>query len=272
MQIVAAVVVYENLVFEFSPIQRFRFGFEPLVDVGLKYCIFSAGNRGKPIPKELRVNRLIHVPRVFVIDEEGHQLGQMSTRDALEKAQARNLDLVEVNPTARPPVCRFMDYGKYKYTQSKSERGSRAKRKPQEMREIQVKPKIEDHDFDWKVKAIDRFLRAGDRVRVLLRFRGREIVHTDLAKELLRDIFQSVQEVAIIAQKPTMDGRRMVMVLAPKTGAQASAKPKAPAAPQASPAKSVAQSQTEPTEAVKEQDVAAKASDTAGDSQVSEEK
>lgn len=153
-------------------------------------------------------------------------MGQMSTREALEQAQAHNLDLVEVNPTARPPVCRFMDYGKYKYMQSKSERDSRAKRKPQELREVKVRPKIDDHDFEVKVKTIDRLIRSGDRVKVTLRFRGREIVHMELAKELLKSLFEKVQEISVIAQKPTMDGRQMVMVLAPKTGPQAQAKPK----------------------------------------------
>ena len=200
-------------------------GTGPRADVGSRN-VFSAGNRGKPISKELRTNRLIRVPRVFVIDEEGRQLGQMSTREALEQAQAHNLDLVEVNPTARPPVCRFMDYGKYKYMQSKSERDSRAKRKPQELREVKVRPKIDDHDFEVKVKTIDRLIRSGDRVKVTLRFRGREIVHMELAKELLKSLFEKVQEISVIAQKPTMDGRQMVMVLAPKTGPQAQAKPK----------------------------------------------
>lgn len=171
------------------------------------------------------------MPQVFVIDEEGRQLGRMSTREALEKAQAHNLDLVEVNPTARPPVCRFMDYGRYKYMQSKSERDSRAKRKPQELREVKVRPKIDDHDFDVKVKTIERLIKDGDRVKVILRFRGREIVHMELAKELLKELFQRVQDLAIIAQKPVMDGRQMVMVLAPKTGSQAQAKPKAAPAP-----------------------------------------
>ncbi|MGM9998864.1 MAG: translation initiation factor IF-3 [Candidatus Bruticola sp.] len=175
----------------------------------------------------MRTNRQIRVPRVFVIDEEGHQLGQMSTREALEKAQAHNLDLVEVNPTARPPVCRFMDYGKYKYVQSKSERDSRAKRKPQELREVKVRPKIDDHDFEVKIKTIDRLIRSGDRVKVTLRFRGREIVHMELAKELLKSLYERVQDIAVIAQKATMDGRQMVMVLAPRTGPQAQAKPKA---------------------------------------------
>ena len=115
--------------------------------------------------------------------------------------------------------------------QSKSERDSRAKRKPQELREVKVRPKIDDHDFDVKVKTIERLIKDGDRVKVTLRFRGREIVHMELAKELLKELFQRVQDLAIIAQKPVMDGRQMVMVLAPKTGSQAQAKPKAAPAP-----------------------------------------
>ena len=177
------------------------------------------------------------MPQVLVIDEEGRQLGRMSVREALDHAQARNLDLVEVNPAAKPPVCRLMDYGKYKYMQSKAERDNRVKRKPQELREVKVRPKIDDHDFEVKVKTVQRLIEDGDRVKITLRFRGREIVHTDLAQNLLKDMFESVQDVAMIVQRPLMEGRQMIMVLAPKTGAaQPQSKPQAPKTqPQAAP-------------------------------------
>lgn len=181
--------------------------------------VFSAGNRGKPISKELRINSKIRVPQVLVIDEEGRQIGKMSVSKALEEAQARNLDLVEVRPNAVPPVCRLMDYGKYKYQQSKSERDNKINRKQQELREVKVRPKIDDHDFEVKVKTVLRLISSGDRVKITLRFRGREIVHTDMAQDLLKRLFESVQHVATITQKPLMEGRQMIMVLAPKTGA-----------------------------------------------------
>ncbi|MBQ7503576.1 translation initiation factor IF-3 [bacterium] len=183
------------------------------------------------------MNNKIRVPQVLVIDEEGRQLGRMSVREALDHAQARNLDLVEVNPAAKPPVCRLMDYGKYKYMQSKAERDNRVKRKPQELREVKVRPKIDDHDFEVKVKTVQRLIEDGDRVKITLRFRGREIVHTDLAQNLLKDMFESVQDVAMIVQRPLMEGRQMIMVLAPKTGAaQPQSKPQAPKTqPQAAP-------------------------------------
>lgn len=200
--------------------------------------VFSAGIRGKPIPKELRVNNLIRVPRVFVIDEEGRQMGELATREALERAKSLNLDLVEVNPHARPPVCKLMDYGKFKYQQSKSERDSKAKRKPQELREVKVRPKIDDHDFDVKVKTVERLIKGGDRVKVILRFKGREIVHLELAKEVLKRLFQSVEGISMVTQKPAMDGRQMVMVLSPKAGVQA--QPKSAPQPAAAPAEKAA--------------------------------
>lgn len=151
-----------------------------------------------------------------LIDEDGSQLGVLPTRQAFDQAQERNLDLVEVSPTARPPVCRLMDYGKYKYEQAKSERESKAKRKVSELREVKLRPKIDDHDFEVKAKTIHRLIDSGDRVKVTLRFRGREVVHTDLAMKLLERIFIEVQEEAVIMQRPLMEGRQMVMVLAPK--------------------------------------------------------
>jgi len=176
----------------------------------------SAGNRGRPISKELRVNRQIRVRDVRVIDEDGAQLGVLPTRQAYELAKERNLDLVEVAPQAQPPVCRLMDYGRFKYEQAKSERESRARRNVQELREVRLRPKIDDHDFEVKSKMVNRLIDDGDRVKVILRFRGREVVHTHLAMKLLERIFTEVAEKAVILQKPLMEGRQMVMVLAPK--------------------------------------------------------
>lgn len=160
---------------------------------------------------------MIRVDKVRVVDENGSQVGVLAIRDALNLAQERNLDLVEVAPGEKPPVCRLMDYGKYKYEQAKSERESKAKRKTQELREVKIRPKIDDHDFEVKAKAIHRFIDDGDRVKITLRFRGREIVYTDLAMKLLQRIFTEVQDKAIITQKPSLEGRQMVMMLAPKS-------------------------------------------------------
>lgn len=188
---------------------RRSFGAKPEPDL-------SAGNRGRHISKELRVNRQIRVREVRVIDEDGAQLGVLPTRQAYETARERNLDLVEVAPQATPPVCRMMDYGRFKYEQAKSERESRARRKVQELREVRLRPKIDDHDFEVKSKMVNRLIDQGDRVKVILRFRGREVVHTHLAMKLLERIFTEVAEKAVILQKPLMEGRQMVMVLAPK--------------------------------------------------------
>lgn len=143
-------------------------------------------------------------------------MGVLPTRQAYELAKERNLDLVEVAPQAQPPVCRLMDYGRFKYEQAKSERESRARRKVQELREVRLRPKIDDHDFEVKSKMVNRLIDDGDRVKVILRFRGREVVHTHLAMKLLERIFTEVAEKAVILQKPLMEGRQMVMILAPK--------------------------------------------------------
>lgn len=140
----------------------------------------------------------------------------MSPREAYELAHERSYDLVEVAPSSKPPVCRFMDYGKYRYEQAKAERESKAKRKVQELREVKLKPKVGDHDFDVKAKTVQRLIQDGDRVKVSLRFKGREVVHTDLAIKLLERLFEIVKDDAVITQKPILDGRQMVMVLAPK--------------------------------------------------------
>lgn len=153
---------------------------------------------------------------MLVIDENDQQLGIMSPREAYAMAQERSYDLVEVAPSSQPPVCRFMDYGKYRYEQAKAERESKAKRKVQELREVTLKPKVDEHDFQVKAKTVQRLIKDGDRVKVRLRFRGREVVHTDLAIKLLERLFEIVQEDAVITQKPILDGRQMVMVLAPK--------------------------------------------------------
>jgi len=142
----------------------------------------------------------------------------MSIRDALTLAAERRLDLVEVSPTARPPVCRLMDYGKFKYEQAKRERESSKKQKVVNIKELKMRPAIEDHDFEVKVKSARRFLAEGDKVKCTMVFRGREIVHASLAQETLKKLADAVADVGIVERVPKVEGRAMIMILAPKKG------------------------------------------------------
>ncbi|MGI6673471.1 MAG: translation initiation factor IF-3 [Limnochordia bacterium] len=163
------------------------------------------------------MNEGIRAREVRVVDTNGTQLGIMSAREALALALERGLDLVEVAPNARPPVCRIMDYGKHRYEQSKRDKAAKKKQKIVNVKEIRMSPKIDEHDFEVKMRAADRFLRAGDKVKVSVRFRGREIVHADLAKTKLDNLAVQLQEVAIVERAPKLEGRQMVAVLAPRT-------------------------------------------------------
>jgi translation initiation factor IF-3 len=151
-----------------------------------------------------------------VVSSEGEQLGIMAVKDALKLAVEKELDLVEVAPTAKPPVCRIMDYGKYRYEQSKREREARKKQRIIEIKEIRMTPKIETHDFQVKVKAAQKFLKDGDKVKAMIRFRGREIVHAELGKSLLLELFDNVRDVAVVEREPKIEGKNMIMILAGK--------------------------------------------------------
>ncbi len=179
----------------------------------------SGVGRSDAVIKELRINDEIRVREVRVVGEGGEQLGVMPIRDALALAQERRLDLVEVSPTARPPVCRLMDYGKYKYEQAKRERESRKKQKIVNVKELKMRPAIEEHDFEVKVKSARRFLADGDKVKCTMVFRGREIVHASLAQETLQKLATAVQDVGVVERTPKVEGRAMIMILAPKKGA-----------------------------------------------------
>ncbi|OUN01016.1 MAG: translation initiation factor IF-3 [Firmicutes bacterium ZCTH02-B6] len=164
----------------------------------------------------MRVNGEIRVREVRVISPEGEQLGIMPIREALLLAQERNLDLVEVAPNAQPPVCRIMDYGKFRYEQSKRERDVRKKQKAITVKELRMTPKIDTHDFQIKLRNAERFLRDGDKVKITVRFRGREIVHADLARDKLADLANQLQGVSLVERPPRLEGRQMIMILAPK--------------------------------------------------------
>lgn len=151
-----------------------------------------------------------------VIDDNGEQVGVLSIDEALHAAEERGLDLVEVAPNAKPPVCRIMDYGKYKYQQQKKQQEARKKQTTVQLKEIKVRPKTDEHDFNTKVKHIRRFIEAGDRCKVTVFFRGREIVHQDRGADILRRVYEAVQDVAKLESEPKSEGRTMNMLLGPK--------------------------------------------------------
>lgn len=139
----------------------------------------------------------------------------MPLREGLRLAAERDLDLVEVAPNAKPPVCRLMDYGKFKYEQAKREKEARKRQHTVNVKEVRMSSKIDDHDFQVKARAAERFLKAGDKVKVSIRFRGREIVHQDLAREKLKQLADQLSELGVVERRPTMEGRTMTMMLGP---------------------------------------------------------
>jgi translation initiation factor IF-3 len=162
------------------------------------------------------VNEEIRVPQVRLIDEAGEMLGVLSIRDALYKAYQAGLDLLEISPNAVPPVCKITDYGKFKYEQQKKANEARKKQKVVEIKEIKVRPNIDDHDYDVKMKQAKSFIGEGDKVKVTLRFRGREMAHQELGVKLLERIRTELTELVKVEQMPRLENRQMIMVLAPK--------------------------------------------------------
>ncbi|HEV2748099.1 MAG TPA: translation initiation factor IF-3 [Allosphingosinicella sp.] len=163
-----------------------------------------------------RFNEFIASPKVRVIDENGENLGVMLTQEAIEQAAEIGLDLVEVSPNADPPVAKFLDVGKYKYEAQKKANLARKSQKTQEIKEIKMRPNIDDHDYDVKMKKVFSFIEEGDKVKITLRFRGRELAHGELGMRLLQRVQQDTNAAAKIEQHPRMEGRQMLMVLAPK--------------------------------------------------------
>jgi translation initiation factor IF-3 len=162
------------------------------------------------------VNEQIRAREVRVVDSDGEQLGIMPLRDALKVAGEKNLDLVAVSLNAKPPVCRIMDFGKYKFEQSKREKEARRNQKIITVKEVKVRPNIEDHDFDVKLKNAIRFLSNGDKVKATVMFRGREITHPELGQKLLLRLAKEVEELAVVERVPKVEGRNMIMILTPK--------------------------------------------------------
>lgn len=167
--------------------------------------------------KGLAINEQIRAKEVRLIDALGEQLGIMSIQDANAQAEEQHLDLALISPNANPPVCRLMDYGKYRYETLKKQKEQRKNQKNSETREIRLSPRIDDHDLETKSKKILEILESGDKVKVSVRFRGRELGHTEQGREVLERIFSFVQEVGQMDQKPKMEGRSMVMLVEPKT-------------------------------------------------------
>jgi translation initiation factor IF-3 len=174
--------------------------------------------RGAPErePTGPRINEAIRAREVRLIDENGQNVGVVSRADALDRAVAAGLDLVEVSPDAEPPVCKILDFGKYKYQEQKKAAEARKNQKIVEIKEIKMRPSIDDHDYDVKIRSIKRFFEDGDKVKVTLRFRGREMAHQELGYQLLQRVKAELQELSKVEAEPRLEGRQMVMVLAPR--------------------------------------------------------
>ncbi len=170
----------------------------------------------EPRGPQIRINHRIRVPEVRVVMEDGTNLGVLPTDEALREAQSRGLDLVEVNPKGTPPVCKILDFGKYKYEEKKKQREAKRKQTVVEVKELKLRPKTDDHDLNVKVRAARKFLESGNKVKLTVRFRGREITHPERAQMQLDYIIKNTEELANVEQRPTMEGRTMSLTIAPK--------------------------------------------------------
>jgi translation initiation factor IF-3 len=172
-------------------------------------------DRRPPERDTTRINERIRVPEVRLIDDEGNQIGVLKTADALAFAQERDLDLVEVAPEARPPVCRVLDYSKYKYEQAQKLKAARKHQQQITIREIKFRPKIAQHDYDTKKHHVERFLRQKDKVKVTIMFRGREVTHPERGMAILDRLAEELAELGVVEQRPIQEGRNMTMMMAP---------------------------------------------------------
>ena len=163
-----------------------------------------------------RVNEGIDTPKIQLIDATGDNIGEVLIADALERAAEAGLDLVEISPNSKPPVCKILDYGKYKYQAQKKAAEARKKQRTVEVKEIKMRPNIDTHDYDVKMRAMRRFFDEGDKVKVTLRFRGREMAHQELGTLLLVRVRDDTSTIAKVESEPKLEGRQMVMVLAPR--------------------------------------------------------
>jgi translation initiation factor IF-3 len=177
------------------------------VKISRRWCV---------ITKDFRVNEEIRVKEVRITDSDGNQLGIMSLASALRLAEEKEKDLVEIAPQAKPPVCRLVDYGKYKYEQSKRGKEARKKQHIVNIKEVKLRPNIEDHDFMVKANSAARFLKEGDKVKATIMFRGREIVHPRMGQALLERLAEHVKDFSTVERQARLEGKNMIMILAPK--------------------------------------------------------
>ncbi len=176
---------------------------------------------------ELMINDEIRDREVRLIDENGEQLGVMLTQRAMELAEERGLDLAKIQPTAKPPVCKLLDYDKYRYEQSRRERENRKNQRVVDIKEVQLSATIEENDVQTKAKQAIRFLEDGDKVKVSIRFRGRQITHSEIGAQVMQKFAERCQDVSVVERRPLMDGRHMIMILAPKAAKASFAEKKA---------------------------------------------
>ena len=169
-----------------------------------------------PVKSGPRFDEMIQSDKVRVIDENGENLGVMYTAEAIEQANEIGLNLVEVSPNADPPVCKYLDVGKYRYEAQKKANAARKTQKTQQIKEIKMRPNIDDHDYDVKMRSVRKFIEDGDKVKMTLRFRGREMAHQELGMDVLKRVQEDTSEIAKVEAYPRLEGRQMLMVLAPK--------------------------------------------------------
>ncbi len=169
---------------------------------------------------------MIRIPEVRVIDSEGEQIGVMKTREALDLAYSKGLDLVEISPTARPPVCKILDFGRYKYELQKKEKEKRKKSQAVVMKEMQYRPKIEEHDYQFKTRHVIDFLKNGHKVKLMVRFRGREMAHQEFGRKILDQLVEELNELATVEVPPKMEGNTMSMVVNPRPEVRKSEEPR----------------------------------------------
>jgi translation initiation factor IF-3 len=167
-------------------------------------------------PTGPRINEAIRAREIRLIDETGNNVGVVARQDAMDRAVAAGMDLVEISPDAQPPVCKILDYGKFKYQEQKKAAEARKRQKIVEIKEIKMRPNIDDHDYEVKMKSIKRFFEEGDKVKVTLRFRGREMAHQSIGMDVLRRVRAELEPISKVESEPRFEGRQMVMVLAPK--------------------------------------------------------
>ena len=197
-------------------------GLRPVAFFSLGFC-----GRCMEIATELMINEEIRDREVRVIDENGDQLGVMSIQQALALAEERGLDLAKIQPSARPPVCKLLDYDKYRYEQAKRERENRKNQRVVEIKEVQLSATIEENDVNTKAKMAIKFLEGGDKVKVSIRFRGRQITHSEIGKKVMDDFADRCKDVSMVERRPVLDGRNMIMILAPKAAKASFAERKA---------------------------------------------